>query len=172
MKSTYIFLFLLLTGFLYQVRAQKSLQIIRSTFGAVKKYEVYVNEDLEYKLKGHLFYHSNKIANLQDSSIVFENDSVIKLSKIKAIRIHKGGHLGKTFQEAFFIAGIGFIALNTTNNAINDSSPLIDNKAVYISGALVGTSILMRVLLTRHIRINKTVTLRINDIDYSKMNEK
>ncbi|MCW3078254.1 MAG: hypothetical protein JWO32_2863 [Bacteroidetes bacterium] len=140
--------------------------------GNVKKYEIYVDDELEYKLKGHLFYHSNKIANLQDSVIVFENDSVIRLNQIKAIRIHTGGHLGKTFQELFFIAGIGFIALNTTNNAINDSSPLIDDRAVYISGALVGTSILMRVLLTRHIRINKTVTLRVNAIDYSKLNEK
>ena len=34
-----------------------------------------------------LLYHSNKVVNMQDSMIVFDNDSVLKLKDIKAIKV-------------------------------------------------------------------------------------
>ncbi|MGZ3901282.1 MAG: hypothetical protein ACXVNM_06105 [Bacteroidia bacterium] len=169
-RKTIIFIFFIVISL--QVFSQKSLQILYARFGKVKKFEFFINDLMEYKLKGKRFFHENKIVNLQDSLILFENDSVIKLSELKAIRIHRGGHLARTLQEVFFIGGVGFIALNTANNAINSTSPLIDNRAVYISGALVGTSLLIRLFSTHHIRINKNKSLKIIVTDFSKLNAK
>ena len=151
---------------------QKSLQLIYNRFGKVKKFEFFINDKFEYKLKGKKTFRENKIVNLQDSLIVFENDSVIKLSQIHAIRVHRGGHLLRTIQEFFIIGGIGFIGLNTVNNAINGTSPLIDNRAVYISGALVGTGLLIRLISTHRIHINKNKSLKIIVTEFSKMNSK
>jgi hypothetical protein len=152
--------------------SQHALQIITEHFGKVKKYEVFKNELLDYKLKGDLFYRRNKIVNLADSVIVLSNDSLVRLNDIKAVRIQRGGHLAKTFQEFFLFAGIGFLSLNTANNAINGTEPLVDKRAVYISGALIGTSVLLKILCSKHLRVNKHTVFKINSVDYSKLNEK
>lgn len=162
-----IFLFLALN-----VSSQQSLQVITERFGKVKKYEIFPKELLHYKLKGQLFYKTNTIVNLRDSFIVFSNDSVIRLNRIKAIRLDSKNHLAQTFRSIFIVGGIGFIALNTTNNAINDVSPLIDKRAVYVSGALIGTGILMKFLTTKYIRINKRKVVKISEINYSDLNKK
>jgi len=168
-KVILLVFFILLSSFVF---SQKSLQLIYSRFGKVKKTEFFINDQLEYKLKGKRLFRENKIVNLQDSLILFENDSVIKLSEIKVIRVHRGGHLLTTMQEVFIIGGIGFIGLNTANNAINGTSPLIDNRAVYVSGALVGAGLLIRLISTHHIHINKNKSLKIVVTEFSKMNSK
>jgi hypothetical protein len=155
-----------------QSYSQKSLQIITEHFGKVKRYEVFKNELLDYKLKGDFFYRRNKIVNLADSVIVLSNDSLVRLKDIKAVRIQRGGHLAKTFREFFLFAGIGFLSLNTANNAINGTEPLVDKRAVYISGALIGTSVLLKMLCTKHLRLNRHTVFKINSVDYSKLNEK
>jgi hypothetical protein len=150
--------------------SQQSLQIISGQSG--KKYEVFVKEKLHYKLKGDLFYKINTISGIRDSLLVFTNDSVIKLNAIKRIKLPSDNHLLNTFQKFFITAGIGFIALNTTNNAINDISPVLDKRAVYISGALLGTGVIMKLLSTRRFKIGKRNVLRVSETNYSNLNQK
>ncbi|MBA3662803.1 MAG: hypothetical protein H0W61_01155 [Bacteroidetes bacterium] len=157
---------------IFQAYPQKTLQVLVTRFGKIKKFEFYTNDMLEYKLKGRFFYRTDKIVNMSDSLLVFANDSVVKLNQIKAVRIHKGGHFAKTMQEVFFIGGIGFLALNTANNAINNTSPVVDNRAVYIAGALVGTSLIIRFLSTRHVRFSGKNMLRVIDPEFAKLNGK
>jgi len=170
MKSVFIIaIFLSLT---FRISAQKSLQIIYQKFGKVKKYEIPLNDFLEYKLKGENSYHLNKIVNLQDSFIVFSNDSVVKLSQIKTIRLKTGSHLLKTLQNFFMIGGAAFVVLNTTNNLINNRNPAIDPSAVYISAGLFGAGLIIREATIKRIRITKNKTLKIMDIDFENLNTK
>jgi hypothetical protein len=171
MKHFRIALFVFLLG-AFKMFPQKTLQVFTEHFGKTKRYIFYNNEVLQYKLKGDWFYHKDKIVNLQDSSLIFSNDSIITLKDLKAIRFQRGGHLAKTFQEAFLIGGIGFISLNTINNVIYSREPVIDNKAIYIGSALIGASILMKMICTKHIRIHRNTVLKINTTNYEDLNKK
>jgi hypothetical protein len=172
MKSTLRFTLLFILLCSSSSHAQTRLRISYDRFGKTHLYEVFKNELFEYKLKGEAFYTSKVIIHMQDSIIVFEDNSVIKLSQLKAIRLRMHNHLVSTFQAAFLIAGIGFVSLNTVNNIILNESPVIDEKAAWISAALVTTSFLIRELGIKRILINTKKTLKIVSVDYHNLNTK
>lgn len=148
------------------------MEVLVTRFGKLKKYEVYVGDFLEYKLKGKYSYRRDKITNLQDSFIVFKNDSVIKLSQLKAVRLKKNHHLVRTLQTAFIGLGGGFIFLNTTNNLIAERSPALDPLAVLIGAGLIGTGIIIKQINIKRIRINDRNQLKIIDLNFNNLSEK
>jgi predicted oxidoreductase len=152
--------------------AQTRLRISYDQLGNTRLYEVFTNELLEYKLKGDAFYTSKKIIHMQDSIIVFEDNSEITLAQLKAVRLRMHNHLVNTFQAAFLTAGIGFVSLNTINNIITNESPILDERAALISLALVTTSFLIRELGIKRIFINDKKTLKIVSIDFQHLNSK
>ncbi|MBA2611353.1 MAG: hypothetical protein H0U95_05225 [Bacteroidetes bacterium] len=170
-KISILLLFFLFAGHSH-CYSQKTLEILITRFGKLKKFEVHNGEFLEYKLKGQFSYHRNKITNLQDSLIVFSNDSVIKLEQLKAIRLKNNIHLVRTFQTAFIGLGAGFFFLNTTNNLINDRSPAIDPLAVMIGAGLIGTGLLIKQIGIKRIRINGRKHLKIIDLNLNNLSEK
>lgn len=156
----------------FECFSQKTLEVLVTRYGKFKKYEVYTGDFLEYKLNGRYSYRRAKITNLQDSFIVFKNDSVIKLAQIKAVRIKKNVHLARTFQIALTGLGGGFIFLNTTNNLINERSPAVDPLAVLIGGSLIGAGILIKQINIKRIRMNDRNHLKIVDLNFNNLSEK
>ena len=146
-----------------------SLRVIYTRFSATKSFEVFKFEVLEYKLKGESRFRKDKIINMRDSSILFENYEEIKLSQIKALRLKKHNHLVGTFQGFFLGLGVGFIGLNTINNLITDTSPVLNEKAVYISAALIAAGLLIREINIKRIRVTKNKDLKILNIDFQHM---
>jgi len=141
-------------------------------FGKLKTIEIYNGEVLEYKLKGDYNYRLNRIVNLQDSFIVFSNDTIIKLNQLKAICIRKSNFLMKQFQQVFILGGGLFFLFNTTNNFLNDRQPIIDQKAAFIGAGLITTGFLIKQIGIRRIRINHTKSLKIVNLDYQNLSEK
>jgi hypothetical protein len=152
--------------------SQKTLDILFTRFGALKKFEVYNGDVLEYKLKGEHRYRSNKITNLQDSFIVFSNDTIIKLDQLKAIRIRKNNVLISLLKGVFITGGAMFFFLNTTNNLINERSPIIDQNAALIGAGLITTGLLIKQIGIRRIRITKHKQLKIIDLNFNNLSDK
>ena len=167
---TLILLFLITINF--ACFSQKTLKVMYTRFGKLKTVEIYNGEVLEYKLKGEHRYRLNKIVNLQDSFIVFSNDSVIKLNQIKAICSRKSNFLMKQFQQVFMLGGGLFFIFNTTNNLLNDRHPAIDQTAAIIGAGLVGTGFLIKQIGIKRIRINHNKSLKIVNLDYQHLSEK
>lgn len=159
-----VFIFLSIT-----LQSQSYLRVSYTRFGATRYYDVPNYDVLEYKIKGEVLFRKNKIVALRDSSILFENYTEIKLSQLKALRIKKHNHLTGTFQTLFLFGGVGFITLNTINNLITDTSPVFNEKAVYISAALLATSFLIRELNIKRIRVTKNKDLKILNIDFQHL---
>ncbi len=68
--------------------SQKILNVhYYSLFGKHKTHQFYNNQVLHYKLKGQFRYHANKVVNMQDSLILFDNEKTIKLNDIKALKV-------------------------------------------------------------------------------------
>lgn len=169
-QHTLIFIVLILINF--DCFSQKTLQITYSRFGSLKKFELFNGDVLEYKLKGQYSYRLNKIVNLQDSIIVFSNDSVIKLNQIKAICIRKSNFLLKQFQQVFLLGGGLFFSFNTINNILNERQPTIDPKAALISASLIGTGFIIKEIGVKRIRMNDNRSLKIVNLDYQNLSDK
>jgi hypothetical protein len=151
---------------------QKSLQVTFTRFGKLKKYEVFVGNTLEYKLKGRRGFQAQRVSNLQDSLVVLGNDSVITLSRIKKIRIRHHNYHNKLFRTIFTIGAVGYPLLNVVNNALNNNSPLLDQQAMIVSASFLGALFITREMGITRLRITKNKTLRISDVDFNKLNAK
>lgn len=151
--------------------SQKILEIDIVRFNKLKRIQLFNNSLLEYKLKGEHRYRIHKITDLRDSSILFSNDSVISLSRIKAIKLRNGNHLYPLFSGFFYTGGVLFVGLDTFNNAINGETPVIKPVAVYVSAGLIATGFIIKQLSIKRIRINKRKTLRILEADYQHLSK-
>lgn len=151
--------------------SQKILEIDIVRFNKLKTIQLFNNSLLEYKLKGEYHYRINKITNLSDSSILFSNDSIIRLSQLKAIKLRNGNRLYHLFSNFFYTGGVLFVGLDTFNNAINGETPVVKPLAVYVSAGLIATGFIIKQLSIKRIRINKRKTLRILEADYQNLSK-
>lgn len=153
------------------LRAQPRLKVIFTRFGAVKKYEFFAGDLLQYKLKGNHHFNTGRILVLHDSTIILNTDS-ISVNNIKCIRIRKNNYHARLFQKIFFIGGFGYPALNLFNNSMNHVSPLINQNALVISGSFIAAGLLIRQSQVKRIRITKYKVIRIVDLDFERLNQK
>jgi hypothetical protein len=135
--------------------SQKILEIDITRNNHIKVIQLYNNSYIEYKIKGEHKYRINKMVNLKDSLIIFDNDSSIRLSEIKAIKLRDANHLYKLFSRFFYTGGALFIGLDTFNNLINNETPYVTQTAVIASAALVTLGFITKQLSIKRIRINK-----------------
>jgi hypothetical protein len=151
--------------------AQKILEIDISHFNKFKKVQLFNNSYIEYKLKGEHTYRIDKMVAINDSMIVFKNDSTIFISQIKSIKLRNASILAKLFGSFFLIGGTGFILLDTFNNITNGQAKIIDERAVVASASLIAASLIIKQFTIKRIRINKHHSLRVLDINYQSLNK-
>ena len=145
------------------------LRVSFERFGNPKTYEIFTYEILHYKMKGDVFYRKNKIVNMRDSIIVFDNDSILHLNEIKAILLNKNIAEVRMLRTFFYATGIAFFTLNTVNNALIGTEPVLDGVAASISAGLIGTGFLIKQLEIRRIKMGKGKTLKVIPISYQNL---
>lgn len=151
--------------------AQKILEIDITHFNNFKKFQLFNNSFLEYKLKGQYTYHIDKMVDMNDSMIVFKNESTILISQIKCIKLRNASLLAKLFGSFFLIGGSGLIIIDTFNNIINYQAKIIDERAVFIGVSLIAASLIIKQLTIKRIRISKNKSLRVLDINFQNLNK-
>jgi len=152
--------------------AQKNLQITKFSFKKQKIHRVFVGERLVYKLKGDVFWKKGMIVNLQDSMVIFADDTHAKLNEFKKFRLFKNVHLAQTVQHFFIGLGFGFFPLNTFNQIITNHEPILSPTAAIISVGLLGSSLIFRELNFKRIRVNKRTVLLITETGFQNLNVK
>jgi hypothetical protein len=150
--------------------SQETLEILSTSFGSLKRHHIYVNDPIEYKLKGEFKFHKSKIIHMEDSTILFENYQEVKLSELKCLRFEKSNFLITKFRRFFLMGGIMFMTLNTCNNLILDHSPVINQKAGIISAALFTTGLLLKRMEYKKVRITRNKIVRIVNFSYQNLN--
>jgi hypothetical protein len=164
-------LILILTVCSFVASAQKILEIDIVKFNRFKPIQLHNGSYIEYKLKGAHKYRINKMVNMKDSLIIFDNDSSIALSEIKVIKLRDANHLYRLFSRFFYTGGLLFVGLDTLNNFINKDSPLVNQTAVIVSAALISAGFITKQLSIKRVRINNHQSLRIIDTDYQNLNK-
>ena len=147
--------------------AQKILDIhYHSLFGKEKSFQFFNNSNLDYKLKGDLFYRTHKLVNINDSLLVFDNDSVIKLSQLKCIKIR-----GTKISPWVFTAGALFFIIDTGNNIANGHSKIVNEQAVLVSSIAIVAGVIIKRIQDKHIYMRKNVVLKVLDTDYQNLSK-
>ncbi len=166
-----IFLIFILVSFSELCFAQKILEIDIIRFNHFKPIQLHNGSYIEYKLKGEFKYRVNKMVNMKDSLIVFDNDSSISLSEIKAIKLRDVNHLYRLFSRFFYTGGVMFVGLDSFNNFINKDNPLVNQTAVVASASLITVGFIIKQLSIKRVRINSRKSLRIIDTNYQNLNK-
>ena len=151
--------------------SQKILEIDITRFNHFKSIQLYNDSYIEYKLKGEHKYRINKMVNMKDSLIIFDNDSSIILSEIKKIKLRDANHLYSLFSGFFYTGGVLFVSLDTFNNIINNETPYVKQTAVIASAGLITLGFIIKQLSIKRIKINKHKSLRILETDYQNLNK-
>lgn len=159
----YLLFILLLAGSVGY--SQKILDLhYTSVFGKDKSFQFFNNASFSYKLKGDLFYRRHKLVNMTDSLLVFDNDAVVKLSEIKAVRID-----GALISPYFFGAGALFFILDTGHGAIFGRQQVVSDQALIVLGSCVAGGLIVKYFQDKRIRIKKNSVFRIIDTDYRNL---
>ena len=151
--------------------SQKILEIDIVKFNHFKSIQLFNGSYIEYKLKGESKYRINKMVNMKDSLIIFDNDSSIALSEIKAIKLRDANYLYRLFSSFFYTGGVLFVGLDTFNNLINHDTPLVNQTAVIASAALISAGFIVKQLSIKRVRINNRKSLRIIDANYENLSK-
>jgi hypothetical protein len=146
-------------------RAQTVMEVITDK----RKYEVYTNDVIEYKLKGEHHFKKDIVLNMNDSCLYLEKDSLVNVSKLKALRFHRESHLLGTINGVCFIAGVGYVSLNFINNLILQHAAKVDPKAIYISAAFVAAGVILKIIRIKHVRIKHDTVVRVVTRDYQNL---
>ena len=151
--------------------AQKILEIDIIRGNHFKKIQLFNGSYIEYKVKGEHRFRINKMVNMKDSLIIFDNDSSVVLSNIKSIKLRDANYLYRLFSSFFYTGGVMFVGLDTFNNLINNDTPTVNQTAVLASAALISAGFIVKQLSIKRIRINRHKSLRIIDTDYQNLNK-
>jgi hypothetical protein len=149
--------------------AQKTLQVFLERPKGFKKFEFYCADKLSVKLKHQKVYHEHSILNMNDSLLLLDNDSVIKLSNIKAIKFKRGNNTMGRLGGLFAKGAIGIILVNLTSNMLVAHVAKVDPRAMYICGSFLAGYMIFQIWNTKHIHINKRVTIKVLDPVYNKL---
>ncbi len=152
---------LLLVG---NLPAQKIFQIIKATHHSFKKFEFYNGDKISIKLKHQRSYCTHIITNMSDSLLLLENDSIIKLSDIKALKFKRGNNAMGGLNKLFVTGAVGIIIINLVSNVMVSRVAMIDPRAMYISGGFVVGMIIFNIWNTKHIRVGSNVALQVLDL--------
>lgn len=159
-------IFLIVLSLIFKLSySQKILELnYHSLFGKEKTFQFFNNSKLDYKLKGDLLYRTHKLVNMNDSLLIFDDDSAIKLRELKAIKIR-----GANISRWLFTAGILFFIIDTGNNIANGHTTIVNEQTILVSSIFLLSGIIVKRIQDKHIYIRKNVTIRILDTDYQNL---
>lgn len=149
--------------------AQKYLQLSVKRNGHTRIHRIYMYETIEYKLKGRSFYHRGKMVNVGDSAIILENDSVLMMKDIKAIRYRRDLVPLKMLSAYSARVGIGAFALITANNLILENRPIVNPAAGLVSSLFLAFAYVTHEMQFKSVRSGKNCEMRVVDAGFQHL---
>lgn len=131
-------------------------------------YEFFPGDVVKYKLKGENKVKQNKIIATNDSLLVLDNEKEIRHSDIRFFLIPKNNYVINGFQKFFFGLGVGFVLLDTANNLLLERETVVNPKAVYISAGLITTSLLLKRMSVKKVRL-RGKTIKVLPYSYKNL---
>lgn len=145
--------------------SQKILNVhYYSLFGKYKTYQFYNNQVLHYKLKGQFRYHANKVVNMQDSLILFDNDKTIKLNDIKALKVP-----GIKLNYILYNSALGFLESEVFYHFMFNTAKVVTEQGAMVTGIIMAAGVVASFIQDKHIYITAKSAIRITELDFQNI---
>ncbi len=159
-----LLLLLFCFGCCYSGLSQKSLVADVFTLGHFRRFHIYQNEEMTFKLKGSSHKYRHTLVDMEDSVLYIETGESIPLGHIKSIIIDRSNFLTRMLASGFRVAGIGYIGIDAFNNSINGETPLFKERVLVAGAGLFALGEIIHLLNKKTIRPGKHTTLKILDL--------
>ncbi len=158
-----IILIFLIFIFGSELSAQRYLAVDLYRLGTFKRFSIYEGSMMKFKLKENHRMQKNKLVALKDSTLFFEDGTMVPVSDIKCVVVNRSHVLLQVLRRVLVIAGVGFIGLDTFNNAINGESPVFKEQVLTIGGSLFLAGQLLKLTETKRVRPGRNKRIHIID---------
>jgi len=131
---------MLLLLLLPAIRAESQVTMLLERPGTIKYY-MYQKDDrisIMYKKGSEGFRDAGTITAIDDSTVQINNLNRYKFRDITSV--YRPRFFPRLISRTAFVFGTGYLALTVANQAINRSSPLVDEKTLLISGLSVAAA--------------------------------
>jgi len=122
--------------------------LLLSKPGKLKNYKYFVGDQLQLRFQDSLRL-TGIITGFQDSLV--ELNTIIKLDPDNIQIVYRERRMLMVLSKASLLAGVGYFGLTGFNRLINNDTPVYTESSLWISGALIGGSFLLRPLLYKKI---------------------
>jgi hypothetical protein len=128
----------------------------------VKRIKFYKGDFIEFFDTNKVF-RSGKVQFILDSSFVIQNEEVF-INSILKVKSTKSNFGFKLLSKVSFIAGSGYLILDSGNQLINSEKPFFHKRTLKSSSVMLGISLVCHIFSTRYYRINKRHPIKIINI--------
>ncbi|MCF8233382.1 MAG: hypothetical protein K9G67_04385 [Bacteroidales bacterium] len=147
-KTIFLFVCFLLLG--SQLNAQQFLLLSKP--GKLKNYKYFIGDHLHLEIQDSLRM-AGVITGFQDSLIELNASLLLHPSDIQII--YRERRMLMFLNKAGLLAGLGYFGLTGFNRLMNKDAPVYTESSLWISGALIGGSFLLRPFLYKKIRLKQ-----------------
>lgn len=132
--------------------------------GTVKNFKYQTGNRISLQTVRGDFSIAGEITGIKRTSIMIDGAIEVELDNI-ALVYRKSGFLDRLSKLFFIRGGAAYFLIDGANHTINKEYPIIDESTMLISGAMIGTGLAMRPLITRKFDLSKKWRLKILDFD-------
>ncbi len=144
--------------------AQKSLAIDVFTLGHFKRFHIYQNEEMTFKLKGSSHKYRHTLVDMEDSVLYIETGESIRLDRIKSIIIDRSNFLTRMLASGLRTAGIGYIGIDVFNSYRNGDVPVFKERVLIAGATMFVVGEVIHIANKRRLRPGRNTRLQIMDL--------
>ena len=143
--------------------SQKFLALDIYKWAGAKRIHFYKGGEIRFRIRGSRKLFTHTIANINDSSLVFENGRELPIAEIDRVSINRSTFVSHGLSRFLFDIGAGFIVLDSFNNLLNGETT-VKTQTIKEGIGLMAAGTLFRLLPIKRYRISSRRTLKIIDV--------
>lgn len=128
----------------------------------MKRIKFYEQDKIIVKVKTYRNKFKGTIFSLRDTALVLDS-TVILYKDIEKIIVDNNNSLTKVAERFLGYSGIGYMALDALNNAINNNKPVVNPRTIAIGLGLIVTGQAIKLLSIKHYKINSRHRIKFID---------
>ncbi|HTA63796.1 MAG TPA: hypothetical protein VK835_15140 [Bacteroidia bacterium] len=123
----------------------------------------YLQDKITFKLKENNKKHGGIITDVNDTALTLDSTTTILYKNINKVLVNNSNYLTRAASAFLIGCGVGYVALDALNNAINADKPILRLLDVEIGVGLVIIGEAIKILSIKRYKINKKHHIKFID---------
>jgi hypothetical protein len=123
----------------------------------------YIQDKITFKLKQDKKKYKGIITDVNDTSLTLDSTTTILYKNISKVLVDNSNHLTRAASAFLIGCGVGYVALDALNNAINANKPTLRLLDIEIGAGLVIIGEAIKILSIKRYKISKKHRIKFID---------